>query len=337
MRTSDILKKTNSDQIPVIDTLRGVAALSVCLFHFVTTTTAFISNSYIHSVFSFGKYGVQMFFIISGIVIPLSMINAGYNYSSGLKFIARRFLRIEPPYLMSIGIALIYLTIRNYIPSSSNIDLRPSAKEVLLHLGYLIPFVKGSNWINPPYWTLAVEFQYYIFLTIFFPLVLRSMFLLRIIFYTVLIIPSFFYLGGSDFFPFWGVYFLLGIVYVLYYRKIISFSEYAVITVLAEIITGIYCGVTDVFVSVITLSIIHFFPSYTSVLGRFFGKISYSLYLLHSIIGAAFVNFMAHRVQGCIQKTLVVCGGIALSVLSAYLMYKLVEKPSQNLARKIKF
>jgi peptidoglycan/LPS O-acetylase OafA/YrhL len=330
------LNQKDNFQIPVINTLRGLAASLVCFYHFVCTTINFISNKTVVNVFHYGEKGVQIFFIISGIVIPLSMIAGHYKYSSFLKFIARRFVRIEPPFLVSLLIGIAYLTLRNYIPGSAQADLTPSVKEVVLHIGYLIPFFEGTHWVNPPYWTLAVEFQYYLFLALAFPLVLNSKIILRCIFYILIIIPSFFYFTPA-FFPHWGIYFLLGILYILYKKELIKIAEYWVMTLIAAGLVFYFLGVTDLIVAAFTLSVIHFFPNLESAAGRFLGKVSYSLYLLHSIIGSAFVNFMSHRVSGSFQKILVVLGGFALSVFSAWLMYLIIEKPSQNLAKKIKY
>ena len=71
----------NKIHLPIIDVLRGWAALSVCLFHYVCTTTGYIETKLITDLFNFGAKGVQVFFIISGMVIPLSMINLKYSYA----------------------------------------------------------------------------------------------------------------------------------------------------------------------------------------------------------------------------------------------------------------
>ncbi|MFN6038957.1 MAG: acyltransferase family protein, partial [Bacteroidota bacterium] len=143
--------------------LRGVAATLVCFYHFIYTTTDYFTNKILLSMSSYGKYGVQMFFVISGIVIPISMINGKYNYSSIFKFFAKRMLRIEIPFIVSIILAIIYLNLRNFIPTSYKIDLTPSFSDFILHLGYLVPFFDNAKWINPVYWTLGIEFQYYLF------------------------------------------------------------------------------------------------------------------------------------------------------------------------------
>ncbi|NQY08622.1 MAG: hypothetical protein HRT71_03805 [Flavobacteriales bacterium] len=73
--------KKNPNQILIINSLRGIAAIVVCLFHFVVRTTDYVQNETVLDVFLFGHKGVQLFFIISGIVIPLSMINSNYRVS----------------------------------------------------------------------------------------------------------------------------------------------------------------------------------------------------------------------------------------------------------------
>ena len=150
--------KKESNQILVINSLRGLAALAVCFYHFVCTTTGFINNETILEIFNFGKKGVQVFFIISGIVIPLSMLKSGYKIKLLGKYLLKRFIRIEPPYLVAVVLGILYLYARNFIPSSTTIDLTPSFRDIMLHIGYLVPFIEDATWINPVFWTLSIEF-----------------------------------------------------------------------------------------------------------------------------------------------------------------------------------
>jgi len=126
--------------IPILNSLRGIAALSVCFYHFVCTTTDYITDKTTLDVFHFGAKGVQVFFIISGIVIPLSMIKINYKLNQFPKFILKRFTRIEPPYIAVVILGIVYLVVRNYVPSANNVDLTPSIRDVFLHIGYLVPF-----------------------------------------------------------------------------------------------------------------------------------------------------------------------------------------------------
>ena len=330
------MKEIGDKGIPVIDSLRGLAATSVCLYHFVCTTTGYILNQPVLDIFYFGKRGVEMFFVISGIVIPLSMMSGNYTYKLFPVFIAKRFTRIEPPYLASIIVAIIYLYVRNFIPGSAPVDMVPTLRTVLLHIGYLIPFFHNVDWINSVYWTLGIEFQYYLFLALAFPLMIHSKFYVRIIFYALCILPSLLNIS-SGLYPHWGSLFLLGICYVLMLKKIIDTKEFWIVSILSATALVFKLGWVDLIVAIITLLIIHFAPMFTSKFGKFMGKISYSLYLLHSIVGAAFINFMSHRFNQSYQKPIVILIGLGISILSAYLFYLFIEKPSQQLSKKIKY
>ena len=65
------------DRITNLDLLRGVAALAVCLFHFDYDGALGIPS--VSHVLSYGYLGVQMFFVISGFIIPYSMLRSGYR------------------------------------------------------------------------------------------------------------------------------------------------------------------------------------------------------------------------------------------------------------------
>ena len=323
-----------SDHILIINSLRGIAASAVCFYHFICTTKDYITTPFLLDAFHYGQKGVQLFFIISGIVIPLSLINSGYSLSNWKNFMLKRFVRIEPPYLVAVAIGVFYLIARNYIPGTVAVDLTPSIKEIILHLGYLIPFFENVKWINEVFWTLAVEFQYYLALSILFPLLLTNKIWTRIVFYTLFIGAGF--MGTSyEFFPHWAPYFLAGIVYTLYRKKRISHTEF---WTMAAVLTGVIyhlLGGVDLGIAIVGLLLIHYLTNFKTKVTLFLGKISYSLYLLHSIIGAAFINYLSHRFTAPYQKFLVISLGFLISVFAAYLLYRFVEKPTHNYAKKI--
>lgn len=321
-------------KIKVITGLRGIAALAVCLFHFVVTTTDYVTNALALDVFAYGKYGVQLFFIISGIVIPLSMVQTNYGIRSIGGYLLRRFVRIEPPYLVAVVLGVIYLYVRNYVPSSTGVDMTPTWRDLFLHIGYLVPFVADAKWINPVFWTLAVEFQYYLFLALLFPLALSTRPWARWTFLAVLLAGPFLTVHGN-FFPYWSAYFGMGIYYALYLSKRCSLVEYVVSSLLCAAVVAWKLGPIDLAIAFATLAVVHLWPDLESAIGRFLGRISYSLYLLHSIVGAAFVNYMSHRVDSPVGVFLVIVTGTLVSIGSAYGLWKFVERPSQLLSRTV--
>ena len=82
-------------EIPVLESLRAFAATSVCLYHFVCTTTDYVHNESVLNLFSLGEYGVHLFFVISGFIIPWSMYRAGYEIKHFFTFFYRFFFSFK--------------------------------------------------------------------------------------------------------------------------------------------------------------------------------------------------------------------------------------------------
>ena len=72
---------------------------------------------------------------------------------------------------------------------------------------------------------------------------------------------------------------------------------------------------------------------------QFLGRISYSLYLIHPVIGWRFIKLL-HEMHGAdftpIQAWLALGAGVGISVLSAWMMYKVVEAPSLKVCHQIR-
>jgi peptidoglycan/LPS O-acetylase OafA/YrhL len=320
--------------IPFIVTLRGLAALMVCLYHFVCTTTGYINTTWITDTFWFGQKGVQVFFIISGIVIPLSMIQWEYHLKLFWKFLYKRFVRIEPPYLLSVAMGVAYLIFRNSFGGSADVDLTPTLRDVLLHIGYLVPFVDDAHWVNQVYWTLSVEFQYYLCLAVLFPLALSKSRWLHVLFVLAFLIPPYF-VDSKNFFPHWSAFFLMGIAYALWLTKRWLTSEF-VITLLLSLAICLQClPLVDVVFGSVTLAVIALMGQSNWSWGNKLGLISYSLYLIHPFIGGAFINFMSHRFVQPWEKFLVIGSGTALSLAAAYVFYRIIERPAQDWSRRV--
>lgn len=55
------LTGTSPRCIPVINSLRGLVSLSVCIFHLICLPLNFLEHTSIYQLAQFGKYGVQVF------------------------------------------------------------------------------------------------------------------------------------------------------------------------------------------------------------------------------------------------------------------------------------
>lgn len=228
-----------SNQIPILDNLRAIAAWSVCLYHFICTTTGLIDHtSLTYYCFSFGKYGVHLFFMISGLVIPWSLYYSNYQLKNFYKFFIKRLIRLEPPYLVSVALMVTILFFRKYSPVYNNTAILVTVKQVLLHLGYLIPFFKDMTWVNNIYWTLAIEFQYYLVIGLLYLLFVSKKGYLRLIAYSIIITMPV-VLPYVDFLPYWLPIFGIGILIFLYKRHYINITELILVSLVF---------VTDIFI-----------------------------------------------------------------------------------------
>jgi len=325
----------NNSQIPILDSLRAFAALSVCLYHFVCTTTGYITNDFIISIFSVGKYGVQLFFVISGFVIPWAMYQAKFEFKNFTSFVLKRLTRLEPPYIVSILLALFILYVRENYWGLENKHISISVNQVMLHFGYLIPFFTQYNWLNQVYWTLAIEFQYYFFIAILFIPLVKSNWKLRGLIYCIILTMSFF--GTEAFLPYWLPVFLVGIILFLFKARLILSSEYYLVSGITFLVCLSKYPLASVVYTIIPVLFILYLSEMKIKVLNFIGKMSYSLYLIHTLIGATLVNVLSHSVQSALGKFLVIFSGITVSLLSAYLMYLLIEKFSKRLSASIKY
>ena len=137
-------------------------------------------------------------------------------------------------------------------------------------------------------------------------------------------------------FPYWSSYFGLGIVYAFFItnriRKIYFFSY----SLLLSIVVLNNQGILDFSIALTTLLVIHYFKDFNPKIGNWFGKISYSLYLTHALVGLSFINLMSSRVTSNLGKLIVEIIAFAITLIFSYFFWKYIEKPSQNWSKKIK-
>src|SRR4051812_35797682 len=93
-------------RIETLDALRGLASLGVCWFHLTTVNRAFLPDGFVKASGGYGALGVQIFFVISGFIIPLALGQSDYKFRDYPRFLLKRILRLDPPYLITIAAGL---------------------------------------------------------------------------------------------------------------------------------------------------------------------------------------------------------------------------------------
>jgi peptidoglycan/LPS O-acetylase OafA/YrhL len=136
-----------------VDGLRGIAASAVVLTHLTSRTD-------LRDYFAIGHLGVAVFFVLSGYVIAMVIGSARPTAPYIARFAARRALRLDPPYWLSILVAVVLMAIATRMGLEKDF---PSLGEVALHLIYLQDLA-GISPISSVYWTLCLEIQFYLVL-----------------------------------------------------------------------------------------------------------------------------------------------------------------------------
>jgi len=153
--------------------LRGLAAFWVICSHvnraaevaYTPQDTA--SNSVILSILNLGTLGVALFFTLSGVTLLVS--NQGISTESPLRFYIKRFFRIWPAYFIAllVYIAAGFLFREWYIGDpglwvAEQFMKEYSGADVVLYSFLAFNFSGPDGLFNNAFWSLPVEFQYYL-------------------------------------------------------------------------------------------------------------------------------------------------------------------------------
>jgi len=321
------------NRLPMIDTLRGLASLGVALSHYCNTNPDLALPALLQTITSRGWLGVEVFFVISGCVIPLSLYRAGYQAAEFPRFVFKRVLRLDPPYFVSIAvvICLEFLSRRSAQFHGGAFSVSPL--QLLAHVGYLNAFL-GLGWINSVYWTLAIEFQYYLAIGLFFPLLRRRPFLALGLLVPICLCGA---IWPNESFIFqWIPLFIMGILVFFWHIGTIRTAQLVCGLALAFALGIASLGPLRASAGLVAASAIVFIPLKKPLFSTL-GTLSYSLYLLHGPIGSRVIH-LGMRVRNTPGfGVLTVAVALAVALACAGVMYRLVEKPALEWSRRIRY
>lgn len=365
----------SNGRIDFANALRGFAALAVVVAHYfgvfwsnrevvelltnapalslqTHATPRYLSWIHAFSIFNWGPYGVAIFFVISGFVIPFSFLK-----NSSVGFIANRIIRIFPTYIVGFSITLLAIFI------SSNYFSREwpfSMREVLLHY---IPGIRDLLWskdIDGIIWTLEIEMKFYILCAIF-----ATWFRIRSL--NVLLLPVGLFVVTmyvNTYMPHWGVtnasayklaftlikssqyiiFMFIGVVFNFMYTKKINqdFGYLLIASLFCLFCIHWYYGPTSqAFYAAWSygLAILTFMFAYAfSDLFKanrffdFFADISYPLYVVHGVAGYVALRILLENGFKAWVSLLIVTSGC---ILVSWLLHKFIEVPSQKLSKVV--
>lgn len=149
-------------EIQSLDGLRAVAALSVLFYHAFRSVTdrMTVFGHDVSFVWYYGQTGVHLFFVLSGFLLFLPYARAmlhGRPLPSARLFYRRRALRILPAYWVCMAV-LVLAQLPAFLSWTGLANV--ATHIVLIH----DDFPAFNRTIENPFWTLAVEWQFYLLL-----------------------------------------------------------------------------------------------------------------------------------------------------------------------------
>ncbi len=156
-----------------LDSIRGIAATSVVIHHLLLMPTflaAFPHNAWIDwSFFRSAWLLVDLFFVLSGIVMSLSYVDGDFGRFSLREFMVRRLARVYPLHIVMLLASLLFRLMRIGLVMAGVVAAVPAAFEVNnaysfvlnLFLLHSMGFIDYLSW-NAPSWSISVEFYTYL-------------------------------------------------------------------------------------------------------------------------------------------------------------------------------
>jgi peptidoglycan/LPS O-acetylase OafA/YrhL len=319
-------------RIQIVDALRGVAAMAVGLFHFTLGNPSFLSSGPLYSSGVYGWAGVDAFFVISGFIIPTALAASNYHLRSYFTFLLRRIVRLDPPYLVSVILVVVLNYLAAMAPGYAGGHFAVSWTKLLLHVGYLNGLM-GVPWYGVVYWTLAIELQFYLLMGAIFPLVSSRREVIGFAIPALLTAASFVVRDQAYLLAF-GCPFAMGIVVYRFRAKLLGSGGFFLQTSLIAAGTWFTLGLVPMAVGLVSAGLIAFVDLPEIRFVQFLGAISYSFYLLHVPVGGRVINLATRLNLSELGKLGAVTVASGLSLVAAYVLYRLVEVPAHRLARR---
>ena len=328
-----------AERIANLDTLRGIACLGVCWFHLTNDADGWLKSS--------GKYGwlgVPVFFVISGFILPYSLYHANYQINQYGRFLLKRLIRLEPPYLASLCLGLLIPYLFALRPGFQGQWPQFSLTQIVLHFGYLNTF-SSYDWVNGAYWTLAIELQYYLLIGLTFAGIAhkqaRWRWLTLGLLYCASWLPLGFLVGNSKsnswqsheafLLSYWLPLFTVGIAIFQHRVGFLRRGAFLLVVVLLEA-GAFWCTGSGPVTTCAALAVIaiYWLPSLPGL--HWLGSISYSLYLVHLPLCDKTVYLLNHfPVLSPLSVRLI---ALVVSIGAAWLLHAYCEKPSQRIATR---
>lgn len=320
----------NKVRLEELDALRGLAALAVVLYHYTTRYgELFEHEKATYFSFDYGYLGVNLFFMISGFVIFMTMKKTDLWKD----FARKRALRLYPAYIVSVIITFAFVKL--YGLEGREV----SYFEGVFNLTMLQGFVPGISHVDGVYWSLTAELTFYVIigLVIFWGIKKRIFIVMTTWLVFSFLIQGIAYITENHIIPqalvmyslaSYSHLFVAGGIFYLIREKVEV--KYYVVLLLCLLNQFTFNNLVS---SIIT--VFFFFIFYLMINNKmkiinirpltFLGGISYSLYLIHQNLGYIVIEIMENN--GLLHEIYMLIP-LCLSIILATFLTNCIEKPT---------
>jgi len=366
--------KSNFMYVDQLTWLRGFAAFFVIISHSLRATEVKylnsdeVSNFSLYTFLDLGNFGVILFFVLSGCTLYLSNSNKVANKHEIFQFYVKRFFRIWPAFAISIifyiGFAFIFENF--YIqPQGHWIEKQflsnYSVFDLLAYLTLTFNILGPSGLFNNAYWSLPVEFQYYLLFPIIILALKKTGIIGPIFIGMVLFVFSKVNVFGFDKDSVFSLAYSFcgGILIGYFYKKLKFHINQWMSCFLLVLIVVLVSSISHSYISLPNIPLISDTRNWYILFGllataivlftrfninmkveavlKYYGTISYSTYLYHNLLIAIAVLWLIYMEihNEHLRFIIVFIFTLISSFLVAAISYKYIEMPSIKIGRNI--
>lgn len=340
----DQVKNVNHSHLPLIDALKAITAQLIVVHHLafygpMSDYALPLAPKLIAWLYDYARIAVQAFLVMGGFLAARALARDGILINKPVKeLLWQRYLRLMPPYICALLLAMSSSSIVSHLMIHESIPEPPTLTSFIAHV-FLLQGVLGFDGLFAGAWYVAIDFQLY-------ALLLFTLWVARrispdsqnpgCILAAFLIVVSLFWFNRNDNLDDWTIYFfgaygLGALVYWTIQRHTASiWLGLAGVLAIAALVIDFRSRIAVALAVAVVLGLgrytgfIETWPQ--SRLVGWFGRISYSLFLVHFpvclLVNGLFERFAPHTPE--IQLGGMFAAWIA-SIAAGAVFYRQVE------------
>lgn len=323
-----------------LDAVRGLAAFCVVLYHYTTRYAEKVGHedAPLFTV-PWGHYGVELFFLLSGFVIFMTLART----ERARDFVVSRASRLYPGYWVGIAVTLAAIALGG-VPFEG---YAVSPRDIAINATMLQRYAPGTPMVDGAYWTLCVELTFYgLILGLFWSGALARIRGAILALLGIELVLHFATSGGHISAPLplralrqlmlghYGPYFGAGILFYLSRHRTDARERYLDVCGIALCLVAVWImrPWNDALASTACFAIFGLLAAgrLTLLANRpflFLGAISYSLYVVHQNVGFIIIK---HTTGAGLSTNAAIGLAILTSMAIATAITYLVERPAQR-------